>query len=208
MTNGDWPGPPKRHVGPNEVFFGHQSLRRPGATDTRPGNATLFDPPLNIHCTCLDGPATVRLSTRSSGSRQHRSSRRFSAGSFVRATRHLSCATAAPFEAEPRLLAAVRWSIREHGGEPPSCQVDESLDEWLNHVGAQQLPDQSPEASAGPTLLDLRLCRQVNDFQFVGNRQLSLYGSRAQATTVGDHHPAAVADVLIDDVFDVADGYH
>jgi hypothetical protein len=30
-------------------------------------------------------------------------------------------------DAEPRLLAAVRWSIREHGGEPSSRQVDERL---------------------------------------------------------------------------------
>ena len=34
-----------------------------------------------------------------------------------------------------RLLAAVRWSIREHGGEPSSRQVDELLDERLTHRG-------------------------------------------------------------------------
>ena len=28
-------------------------------------------------------------------------------------------------DSELRLLAAVRWSIREHGGEPSSRQVDE-----------------------------------------------------------------------------------
>jgi hypothetical protein len=28
-------------------------------------------------------------------------------------------------DSELRLLAAVRRSIREHGGEPSSCQVDE-----------------------------------------------------------------------------------
>jgi hypothetical protein len=28
-------------------------------------------------------------------------------------------------DSELRLLAAVRWSIHEHGGEPSSCQVDE-----------------------------------------------------------------------------------
>jgi hypothetical protein len=28
-------------------------------------------------------------------------------------------------DSELRLLAAVRWSIREHGGEPSSGQVDE-----------------------------------------------------------------------------------
>ena len=33
--------------------------------------------------------------------------------------------------AELRLLAAVRWSMREHGGEPSSRQVDELLDERL-----------------------------------------------------------------------------
>jgi hypothetical protein len=30
-------------------------------------------------------------------------------------------------DSELRLLAAVRWSIREHGGEPSSRQVDEKL---------------------------------------------------------------------------------
>jgi hypothetical protein len=34
-----------------------------------------------------------------------------------------------------RLLAAVRWSIREHGGEPSSRQVDELLDERLANLG-------------------------------------------------------------------------
>jgi len=36
-------------------------------------------------------------------------------------------------DSELRLLAAVRWSIREHGGEPSSCQIDELLDERLAH---------------------------------------------------------------------------
>jgi hypothetical protein len=31
-------------------------------------------------------------------------------------------------DSELRLLAAVRWSIREHGGEPSSGHVDELLD--------------------------------------------------------------------------------
>jgi hypothetical protein len=31
-------------------------------------------------------------------------------------------------DSELRLLAPVRWSIREHGGEPSSRQVDELLD--------------------------------------------------------------------------------
>ena len=37
-------------------------------------------------------------------------------------------------DSELRLLAAVRWSIREHGGEPSSRQVDELLDERLAHL--------------------------------------------------------------------------
>jgi hypothetical protein len=36
-------------------------------------------------------------------------------------------------DSELRLLAAVRRSIREHGGEPSSRQVDERLDERLAH---------------------------------------------------------------------------
>ena len=32
-------------------------------------------------------------------------------------------------DAELRLLAAVRWSIREQDGQPGSLQVDELLDE-------------------------------------------------------------------------------
>jgi hypothetical protein len=32
-------------------------------------------------------------------------------------------------DSELRLLATVRWSIREHGSEPSSRQVDELLDE-------------------------------------------------------------------------------
>jgi hypothetical protein len=38
-------------------------------------------------------------------------------------------------DGEPWLLAAVRRSIREHGGEPSSRQVDELLDERLAHRG-------------------------------------------------------------------------
>jgi hypothetical protein len=34
-------------------------------------------------------------------------------------------------DSELRLLAAVRWSIREQGGEPSSRHVDELLDELL-----------------------------------------------------------------------------
>ena len=38
-------------------------------------------------------------------------------------------------DSELWLLTAVRWSIREHGGEPSSRQVDELLDERLAHRG-------------------------------------------------------------------------
>jgi hypothetical protein len=41
-------------------------------------------------------------------------------------------------DSELRLLAAVRWSIREHGGEPSSRQVDELLDERLAHCGRRE----------------------------------------------------------------------
>ena len=34
-------------------------------------------------------------------------------------------------DSEPRLITAVRRTIREHGGEPSSRQVDELLDERL-----------------------------------------------------------------------------
>jgi hypothetical protein len=37
-------------------------------------------------------------------------------------------------DSELRLLAAVRPSIREHGGEPSSRQVDKLLDERLGHL--------------------------------------------------------------------------
>jgi hypothetical protein len=41
----------------------------------------------------------------------------------------------AAIDSELRLLAAVRRSIREHGGEPSNRQVDELLDERLAHRG-------------------------------------------------------------------------
>jgi hypothetical protein len=39
---------------------------------------------------------------------------------------------------ELRLLAAVRWSMSEHGGEPSSRQVDELDDERLAHHGRRE----------------------------------------------------------------------
>jgi hypothetical protein len=49
-------------------------------------------------------------------------------GRYVGRTRDLET-----IDSELRLLAAVRWSIRHHGGEPSSRQVDELLDERLAH---------------------------------------------------------------------------
>jgi hypothetical protein len=40
-------------------------------------------------------------------------------------------------DSELRLLATVRRSIREHGGEPSSRQVDEVLDERNDVAGSQ-----------------------------------------------------------------------
>ena len=39
-------------------------------------------------------------------------------------------------DSEPRLLVAVRRSIREHGGEPSSRHVDELLDERAELTGS------------------------------------------------------------------------
>jgi hypothetical protein len=45
-----------------------------------------------------------------------------------------ACATSRPSTPSFGLLGAVRRSIREHGGEPSSRQVDELLDERLVHL--------------------------------------------------------------------------
>jgi hypothetical protein len=45
-------------------------------------------------------------------------------------------------DSELRLLAAVRWSIRQHGGEPSNRQVDELLDERNKLAGSQ--PGRTP----------------------------------------------------------------
>jgi hypothetical protein len=39
-------------------------------------------------------------------------------------------------DAELRFLAAVRWDIREHGGEPSSRQLDKLLDERAELTGS------------------------------------------------------------------------
>ena len=58
---------PKRHIlGPNEVLVGHQACLGHGGGHTtwtcHTCDQTVYGPPLNTHCTCLDGPAVVRIS--------------------------------------------------------------------------------------------------------------------------------------------------
>jgi hypothetical protein len=48
-------------------------------------------------------------------------------------------------DSELRLLAAVRCSIREHGGEPSSRQVDELLDEHRELRGSFDRASQHPD---------------------------------------------------------------
>ena len=59
---------PNAHMlGPGEVRVGHQACLGHGGGHTtwtcRSCDQTVYGPPLNVHCTCLDGPATVRIST-------------------------------------------------------------------------------------------------------------------------------------------------
>jgi hypothetical protein len=72
-TDGKWmTRPPSRcpndhPLGANQVLVGHQACLGHGGGHTtwtcRAWDQTVFGPPLNIHCTALDGPATVRIST-------------------------------------------------------------------------------------------------------------------------------------------------
>ena len=56
------------NLGPGEVLVGHQACLGHGGGHTtwtcRGCDGTVDGPPLNIHCTTLDGPATVRNSTQ------------------------------------------------------------------------------------------------------------------------------------------------
>ena len=72
-TAGKWiTHPPTRcpnghTLGPGEVFVGHQACLGHGGGHTtwtcRTCDQTVYGPPLNTHCTTLEGPATVRIST-------------------------------------------------------------------------------------------------------------------------------------------------
>jgi hypothetical protein len=54
-------------LGPQQVLVGHQPCLGHGGGHTtwtcRTCDETVYGPPLNTHCTTLDGPATVRIST-------------------------------------------------------------------------------------------------------------------------------------------------
>jgi hypothetical protein len=59
---------PNGHAfGPGRALVGYQACLGHGGGHTtwtcRTCDATVYGPPLNTHCTTLDGPATVRLST-------------------------------------------------------------------------------------------------------------------------------------------------
>jgi hypothetical protein len=75
-TAGKWiTQPPTRcpnghALGPNQVLFGHQAcLGHGGGGHTtwtcRTCDQTVYRPPLNTHCTALEGPAVVRISSSS-----------------------------------------------------------------------------------------------------------------------------------------------
>jgi hypothetical protein len=72
-TTGKWITHPPRQcpnghpLGPNQVLVGHVAcLGHGGVGHTswhcRTCDQTIYGPPLNVHCSALDGPATVRIS--------------------------------------------------------------------------------------------------------------------------------------------------
>jgi hypothetical protein len=71
-TDGKWmTRPPARcphghTLGAGQVLMGHQACLGHGGGHTtwtcHRWETTVYGPPLNTHCTCLDGPAVVRLS--------------------------------------------------------------------------------------------------------------------------------------------------
>ena len=63
--------PPSRcpnghRLGPGEVLVGHQVCLGHG------GGQTVYGPPLNTHCSCLDGPAVVHISNATARDSQSR----------------------------------------------------------------------------------------------------------------------------------------
>jgi hypothetical protein len=61
--------PNGHEFGPNKALVGYQACLGHGGGHTtwtcRQCDETVYGPPLNTHCTTLDGPATVRISTAS-----------------------------------------------------------------------------------------------------------------------------------------------
>jgi len=55
-------------LGANQVLVGHQACLGHGGGHTtwtcRTCDQTVYGPPMNTHCTALEGPAAVRISTR------------------------------------------------------------------------------------------------------------------------------------------------
>jgi hypothetical protein len=55
----------RQTFGPNQVLVGHVACLGHGGGHTswhcRTCDAAVYGPPLNVHCTCLDGPAAVRI---------------------------------------------------------------------------------------------------------------------------------------------------
>ena len=58
----------RKPLGPNQVLVGHQACLGHGGGHTtwtcRECDPKVYGPPLNTHCTSLNGPATVHISTQ------------------------------------------------------------------------------------------------------------------------------------------------
>ena len=93
-------------------------------------------------------------------------------------------------DSELRLLAAVRRSIREYGGEPSSRQVDELLDERLGHrAEASETDDVTPYGRKGV----------LRRFNLLAALPLSLVAAAivsAVMFAVHNPHPAAQPTVV------------
>jgi hypothetical protein len=63
------PLPERAPLGPNQVLVGHVACLGHGGGGhmswrCRTCDAVLYGPPMNTHCTALEGPATVRISNK------------------------------------------------------------------------------------------------------------------------------------------------
>jgi hypothetical protein len=68
MTRGPERCPNGHLLGPNQVLVGHVACLGHGGGHTRwtcrTCDAVVYGPPMNTHCTAVDGPAKVRISNR------------------------------------------------------------------------------------------------------------------------------------------------